>query len=101
MAEKTHPFTRDQLEAIAAEYPTPFHIYDETAMRMGARRLNVAFAWAPEFKNYFAVKACPNPQTVYSGTIPNRLQADYLNRASSVSAPANVMAAGTDQIFDH
>ena len=61
MAEKTHPFTRVQLEAIAAEYPTPFHIYDEAAMRLGARRLNAAFAWAPEFKNYFAVKACPNP----------------------------------------
>ena len=51
-----------QLEAIAAEYPTPFYLYDEQGIRENARALNKAFAWNPGFKEYFAVKATPNPQ---------------------------------------
>ena len=58
---KTLPFTNDQLEAIACEYPTPFHIYDEKAIRANARRLKAAFAWNKGFHEYFAVKAAPNP----------------------------------------
>ena len=58
---KTLPFTNDQLEAIACEYPTPFHIYDEKAIRANARRLKAAFAWNKGFHEYFAVKATPNP----------------------------------------
>ena len=61
MPQKTHPFTRSQLERIAEDFPTPFHIYDERAMRENARRLVAAFSWAPGFREYFAVKACPNP----------------------------------------
>jgi len=61
MAEKKAPFSRDQLEKIIAQYPTPFHIYDEAAIRANVRRLLKAFAWAPAFKEYFAVKAAPNP----------------------------------------
>lgn len=61
MANKTLPFNREQLEEIVAQYGTPFHIYDEKAIRENARRLTQAFAWAPEFKEYFAVKATPNP----------------------------------------
>ena len=53
---------KGQLEAIAAEYPTPFYLYDEQGIRENARRLNAAFAWNPGFKEYFAVKATPNPQ---------------------------------------
>ena len=56
------PFvTKEQLEAIAAEYPTPFHLYDEAEIRRRAAELNAAFAWNPGFKEYFAVKATPNP----------------------------------------
>ncbi len=58
---KTPPFTRSHIEAIAAEFPTPFHLYDERGIRAAARRLAAAFAWAPGFTNYFAVKATPNP----------------------------------------
>ncbi len=58
---KTLPFTNDQLEAIAREYPTPFHVYDEKAIRANARRLKAAFAWNKGFHEYFAVKAAPNP----------------------------------------
>ena len=56
------PFvTREQLEAIAAQYPTPFHIYDEKGIRENARRLKAAFSWNPGYREYFAVKATPTP----------------------------------------
>ena len=58
---KTPFVTKDQLEAIAARYPTPFHIYDERGIRENARRLKAAFAWNPGFREYFAVKATPTP----------------------------------------
>ena len=58
---KTPFVTHDQLEAIAARYPTPFHIYDERGIRENARRLKAAFAWNPGFREYFAVKATPTP----------------------------------------
>lgn len=49
-------------EHAAALYPTPFHLYDENGIRERARALNGAFAWAPDFTEYFAVKALPNPR---------------------------------------
>lgn len=56
------PFvTLKQLEKMTAEYPTPFHLYDERGIRENARRMKAAFAWNPGFKEYFAVKATPNP----------------------------------------
>ena len=56
------PFvTKEQLETIIKEYPTPFHLYDEKGIRENARRMKQAFAWNPGFKEYFAVKATPNP----------------------------------------
>ena len=62
MAEKSVPFTTDQLERIIAQYPTPFHLYDEGAIRRNARRFLEAFSWVPGgFANFFAVKALPNP----------------------------------------
>jgi len=61
MAEKNLPFTKAELETIIQKYPTPFHIYDEQAIRKNARNLVAAFSWAPGFKEYFAVKATPNP----------------------------------------
>ncbi|MBS0630327.1 MAG: diaminopimelate decarboxylase [Verrucomicrobia bacterium] len=62
MTAKTLPFTQAQLEAVAACVPTPFHIYDEAAMRKNAQAFYQAFSWVPGgFKNYFAVKALPNP----------------------------------------
>lgn len=61
MAEKKIPFTGEQIREIIREYPTPFHIYDERGIRENARRLLSAFSWAPGFREFFAVKACPNP----------------------------------------
>ena len=45
----------------AEQFPTPFHLYDEAGIRKNARNMNAAFSWAPNFKEYFAVKALPNP----------------------------------------
>ena len=56
------PFlTRRQAQEIAGAFPTPFHIYDEAGIRATARALRQAFSWNPGFKEYFAVKATPNP----------------------------------------
>ena len=52
---------KEQLEQITARYPTPFHLYDEKGIRETARALRDAFAWNTGFKEYFAVKATPNP----------------------------------------
>ncbi len=53
--------TKEQIEEIVKTYPTPFHIYDEKSIRENARKLKQAFSWNPGFKEYFAVKATPNP----------------------------------------
>lgn len=56
------PFvTLEQLQKIAKEFPTPFYLYDEKGIRENARRLNRAFAWNKGYREYFAVKATPNP----------------------------------------
>jgi len=61
MAEKSIPFSKEELEKIIKKYPTPFHIYDERAIRENARRIRKAFKWNEGFKEYFAIKATPNP----------------------------------------
>jgi len=56
------PFvTKDQLDKIVQTYPTPFHIYDEKGIRENAKAFNEAFSWNKGFKEYFAIKATPNP----------------------------------------
>ena len=56
------PFvTKEKVDEIIKKYPTPFHIYDEKGIRENARAVKEAFAWNPGFKEYFAVKATPNP----------------------------------------
>jgi len=61
MANKRIPFTGEQLNKIVDKHPTPFHIYDEQAILGNARRFKKAFAWNEGFKEFFAVKATPNP----------------------------------------
>ena len=58
---KTFPLTREQTEALTKDFPTPFHLYDEAAIRDNARRLTQAFSILPGFREHFAVKAAPNP----------------------------------------
>ena len=56
------PFvTLEQLQEITKQYPTPFHLYDEKGIRENVRKLRQAFAWNPGFREFFAVKATPNP----------------------------------------
>ena len=58
-----NPFlTKTQLERIVEKYPTPFHLYDEKGIRRNARNLHKAFSWNKGFREYFAVKATPNPE---------------------------------------
>ena len=59
---KTPFVTLEQLQEMVKKYPAPFHLYDEKGIRENARALQKAFAWNPGYKEYFAVKATPNPQ---------------------------------------
>lgn len=63
--EKKPFVTKEQVEEIVKKYPTPFHIYDEKGIRENARKVKEAFAWNPGFREYFAVKATPNPFLIY------------------------------------
>lgn len=56
--------TKDQLVDIANRYPTPFHLYDEAGIRANMEAVREAFSWNPGFREYFAVKANPNPALI-------------------------------------
>ena len=64
MTTKTLPFDREKLEEIASVWPTPFYIYDRSAIEANARAFAEAFAWNPGYREYFAVKATPNPEII-------------------------------------
>lgn len=59
--QKSIPFSIEQISELAKIHPTPFYVYDEKGTRESARKLNEAFSWNKGFKEYFAVKATPNP----------------------------------------
>ena len=59
--EKKAFITKEQAQEIIKDHPTPFHIYDEKGIRENAKRMREAFSWNKGFKEYFAVKATPNP----------------------------------------
>ena len=59
--EKKAFVTKEQIEEIVKTYPTPFHIYDEKGLRANAKAVKEAFAWNKGYKEFFAVKALPNP----------------------------------------
>ncbi len=61
---KTPFVSLEKILEIVKEYPTPFHIYDERGIRRNVEALKKAFAWNPGFREYFAVKANPNPYIV-------------------------------------
>ncbi|WP_370572778.1 diaminopimelate decarboxylase [Methanomethylovorans sp.] len=61
MVSKELPFTKEKISEIIAQYPTPFHLYDEKGIRENARRLKEAFGILEGFQEFFAVKALPNP----------------------------------------
>lgn len=61
MSTKTLPCSDEKIRDIAAQYGTPFHLYDEKGIKNCVRTLQKAFSWNPNFHEYFAVKATPNP----------------------------------------
>ena len=62
---KKEPFvTLEKLNEITEKFPTPFHLYDEKGIRENAKALKEAFAWNKGFKEFFAVKATPNPYLI-------------------------------------
>lgn len=61
MAAKHLPFSKEQIEKIIENHPTPFHIYDEKAIRKNVQYFKKAFSWNDGFKEYYAIKAAPNP----------------------------------------
>ncbi|MCD7834622.1 MAG: diaminopimelate decarboxylase [Lachnospiraceae bacterium] len=56
--------TKEQLEKITQQYPTPFHLYDEAGIRANVKELYDAFSWNRGYKEFFAVKATPNPYLI-------------------------------------
>ncbi len=89
MSQKTLPFTLEQINQLRKDHPTPFHVYDENRIRESIRGLNQAFSWCPGFKNYYAVKACPNP------SIMNLLKEEGAG-ADCSSMPELMLAEATD-----
>ena len=62
--EKRPFISKEQLDSIVKEFPTPFHIYDEKAIRANVEALRDAFSWNKGYREYFAVKANPNPYLI-------------------------------------
>lgn len=105
MSEKTFPLNKAQLEQVIAKYPTPFHIYDEKAIRNNIRKLQQAFSWAPSFKEHFAVKATPNPRLIQllaeegAGTDCSSLPELLLSQAAGVTGE-DIMLTSNDTPAD-
>lgn len=94
---RTLPFNKLFIEKVIKKYPTPFHIYDEAEIVANSKRFYKEFSWVPGFKNYFAVKACPNPHIL-------KILKSYGMGADCSSLPELVMAervgfSGEDIMF--
>lgn len=61
MKGKKLPFTKEQIREITKKYPTPYHLYDEKGILDYARRFNEVFSWNEGFREFYAIKAAPNP----------------------------------------
>lgn len=64
MNKKSTPFTIEQIQSLAKEYPTPFYVYDEDGIRGSVQNLFKQFSWNPSFKEFFPIKANPNPEII-------------------------------------
>ena len=99
--EKKPFLTKEQAERIARDYPTPFHIYDEAGLRENCRAVKEAFAWNPGFREYFAVKACPNPFLIrifqeYGFGVDCASEAELTLAKALAFAPEAVMFSSND-----
>ena len=102
---KTFPLTEIALREVIKKFPTPFHIYDEKTVRENFRRLREAFAWAPDFREHFAVKATPNPYIVEilardgAGTDCSSLAELFISQAAGVTGE-RIMLTSNDTPAD-
>lgn len=80
------PFNKQQIEQILTDYPSPVYVYDESGMLETAAALNKAFAWSPNYKNYYASKALPNPHI-------HRVLKEKANMGIDVSSMAELVLA--------
>ena len=105
MNEKTFPLSAEETHALIERYPTPFHIYDEAKIRANFRRLRDAFAWAPHFREHFAVKALPNPRIVQllheegAGTDCSSIAELIISEAAGVTGE-EIMLTSNDTPYD-
>ena len=105
MNEKIFPLSAAETRALIEQYPTPFHIYDEAKIRTNFRRLRDAFAWAPHFREHFAVKALPNPRIVQilhaegAGTDCSSLAELFISEAAGVTGE-EIMLTSNDTPYD-
>lgn len=102
---KTFPLPEAALRGVIKKFPTPFHIYDEKNIRENFRRLREAFAWAPDFREHFAVKATPNPYLVEilahdgAGTDCSSIAELFISEAAGVTGE-NIMLTSNDTPAD-
>ena len=105
MNEKTFPLSAEETHALIERYPTPFHLYDEATIRANFRRLRDAFAWAPNFREHFAVKALPNPRIVQllheegAGTDCSSIAELIISEAAGVTGE-EIMLTSNDTPYD-
>ena len=105
MNEKKFPLSAEETHALIERYPTPFHIYDEAKIRANFRRLRDAFAWAPHFREHFAVKALPNPRIVQllheegAGTDCSSIAELMISEAAGVTGE-EIMLTSNDTPYD-
>ena len=105
MNEKKFPLSVEETHALIERYPTPFHIYDEAKIRANFRRLRDAFAWAPHFREHFAVKALPNPRIVQllheegAGTDCSSIAELLISEAAGVTGE-EIMLTSNDTPYD-
>ena len=105
MNEKKFPLSAEETHALIERYPTPFHIYDEATIRANFRRLRDAFAWAPHFREHFAVKALPNPRIVQllheegAGTDCSSIAELVISEAAGVTGE-EIMLTSNDTPYD-
>ena len=105
MNEKKFPLSAEETHALIERYPTPFHIYDEAKIRANFRRLRDVFAWAPSFREHFAVKALPNPRIVQllheegAGTDCSSIAELLISEAAGVTGE-EIMLTSNDTPYD-
>ena len=92
--EKKAFVTKEQVEEIVKTYPTPFYLYDEAGIRRNVENVKKAFSWNPGFREYFAVKATPNPSIV-------KLLAEYDCGTDCASKTELMMAKALGLSGDH